>query len=53
LGVICGREDLGHPQLAATCLEELGRELRAVVREDVQGCSVGVHPMFAESASTE
>jgi hypothetical protein len=34
---IRGREDLGHPQLAATCLENLGRELKAVVREDVQG----------------
>jgi hypothetical protein len=37
LGVMRGREDLGQLQRAATCLEELGRELRAVVYEDVQG----------------
>jgi hypothetical protein len=48
-----GRENFDHPQLAATRLEELGRELRAVVSEDVQGGSVGVDPVFAESASTD
>ena len=48
LGMVSGRKHFLDPELSASCEEELRRELRTIIRQDMTGWTVRKNPMVAK-----